>query len=178
MCNTLVYIVVALVQGMHYYQINGVETELSCSQMRRWIKVLENLLCVILMMWMNIKASYIDYEELLISSLKSFWRICTFMGSHECYKWKLRWFSFVFKYFYVYFSMIRKKGLKGKRRDRQANKWVEIEKPTVEYCSTVWDPYICWGTDRLENVNTKVTRFIMHSYSQTSGITTCVWNTK
>ena len=43
---------------------------------------------------------------------------------------------------------------------------------TLEYCSTVWDLYTHRNTDRLEQINTKIARFITNNYTRISGITT------
>ncbi len=47
-----------------------------------------------------------------------------------------------------------------------------LVRPTLEYCSAVWDPHTRRNIDRLEQINTKAARFITNNYTQTPGITT------
>ncbi len=47
-----------------------------------------------------------------------------------------------------------------------------LVRPTLEYCTTVWDPYTLRNPDRLEMINTKTARFTTNNYIQTPVITT------
>ena len=46
-----------------------------------------------------------------------------------------------------------------------------LVRPTLEYCSAVWDPYTIDNRYKLEQINTRAARFITHNYTQTPGIT-------
>ena len=46
-----------------------------------------------------------------------------------------------------------------------------LVRPTLEYCSAVWDPYTSDNRYKLEQINTRAARFITHNYTQTPGIT-------
>ncbi len=41
-----------------------------------------------------------------------------------------------------------------------------LVRPTLEYCSTVWDPHTRRNIDRLEQINTKAARFTTNNYTQ------------
>ncbi len=47
-----------------------------------------------------------------------------------------------------------------------------LVRPTLEYCSTVWDPYTRRNIDRLEEINTKTAGFNTNNYTRMPGITT------
>ncbi len=47
-----------------------------------------------------------------------------------------------------------------------------LVRPTLEYCSAVWDPHTRRNIDRLEQINTKAARSITNNYTHTPGITT------
>ncbi len=47
-----------------------------------------------------------------------------------------------------------------------------LVRPTLEYCSVVWDPHTRRNIGRLEQMNTKAVRFITDNYTQAPGITT------
>ena len=51
-----------------------------------------------------------------------------------------------------------------------------LVRPTLEYCSAVWDPYTKQNIDKLEKINTRAARFITHNYTRTPGITTHIKN--
>ena len=46
-----------------------------------------------------------------------------------------------------------------------------LVRPTLEYCTAVWDPYTDANKDMLERINTRAARFITHNYTNTPGIT-------
>ena len=46
-----------------------------------------------------------------------------------------------------------------------------LVRPTLEYCTAVWDPYTEQNRDKLEQINTRAARFITHNYTRTPGIT-------
>ena len=47
-----------------------------------------------------------------------------------------------------------------------------LVRPTLEYCTAVWDPYTKQDREKLERINTRAARFITHNYTRTPGITT------
>ena len=49
-----------------------------------------------------------------------------------------------------------------------------LVRPTLEYCSAVWDPYTNANIKKLEQINTKAARFITNNYSLAPGITTLI----
>ena len=44
-------------------------------------------------------------------------------------------------------------------------------RPTLEYCTAVWDPYTKQNRDKLERINIRAARFITYNYTRTPGIT-------
>ena len=57
-----------------------------------------------------------------------------------------------------------------------------IVRPTLEYCSSVWDPYTQKDIDKLENVQKQAARFSTNNYCKTPGTVTNImtelkWNT-
>ena len=44
-------------------------------------------------------------------------------------------------------------------------------RPTLEYCSAVWDPYTNTNIKKLEQINTKAATFITNNYSLAPGTT-------
>ena len=49
-----------------------------------------------------------------------------------------------------------------------------LVRPTLEYCSAVWDPYSKQDRKKLEQVNTRAARFITHNYTYTPGTTSYI----
>ena len=49
-----------------------------------------------------------------------------------------------------------------------------LVRPTLEYCSAVWDPYTNTNIKKLEQINTKAARFITNNYSLVPGTTTLI----
>ena len=49
-----------------------------------------------------------------------------------------------------------------------------LVRPTLEYCSAVWDPYTQTNITKLEQINTKAARFITHNYSLAPGTRTLI----
>ena len=45
-----------------------------------------------------------------------------------------------------------------------------LVRPTVEYASTVWDPYTKHNRDRLEMVQCRAARYVLHRYEKTASI--------
>ncbi len=65
-----------------------------------------------------------------------------------------------------------RRNLHGYTRDIKHIAYNTFVRPTLENCSTAWDPHTRTNIDRLEQVNTKAARFITNNYTQTPGITT------
>ena len=49
-----------------------------------------------------------------------------------------------------------------------------LVRPTLEYCSGVWDPYTQLNINKLEQINTRAARFITNNYSLVPGTTTLI----
>ena len=45
-----------------------------------------------------------------------------------------------------------------------------LVRPTVEYASTVWDPHTKHNTDRLEMVQRRAARYVLHRYERTASV--------
>lgn len=45
-------------------------------------------------------------------------------------------------------------------------------RPTLEYCSSVWDPYYQKDIDKLDNIQRQAARFVLNNYSKTPGTVT------
>jgi len=65
-----------------------------------------------------------------------------------------------------------RRNLHGCTQDIKHLAYNTLVRPTLEYCSTVWDPYTHRNIDRLERINTKAARFITNNYTYAPGITT------
>ncbi len=64
------------------------------------------------------------------------------------------------------------RNLHGCTRDIKHRAYKTLLRPTLEYCSTVWDPHPRRKIDKLEQINTKAARFITNNYTQAPDITT------
>ncbi len=62
--------------------------------------------------------------------------------------------------------------LHGCTRDMKHIAHNTLVRPTLEYCSAVWDPHTRRNIDRLEQISTKAARFITNNYTKAPGITT------
>jgi hypothetical protein len=65
-----------------------------------------------------------------------------------------------------------KRNLKIKNQDLKAQAYKTLVRPTLEYSSTVWDPYTARSADSLEMVQRRSARWVMNDYFRTSSVTT------
>ena len=65
-----------------------------------------------------------------------------------------------------------RRNLHGCTQDTKHLAYNTLVRPTLEYCSAVWDPYTHRNINMLEKINTKAARFITNNYTQAPGITT------
>ena len=75
-----------------------------------------------------------------------------------------------------------KRNLHSARKSTKQAAFNSIVRPTLEYCSSVWDPYTQKDIDRIENIQKQAARFVTNTYSKTPGTVTNImselkWNT-
>jgi hypothetical protein len=64
-----------------------------------------------------------------------------------------------------------KRNLKVKNQDLKALAYKSLVRPTLEYSSTVWDPYTMRASKTLEMVQRRAARWVTGDYAQTSSVT-------
>ena len=62
-----------------------------------------------------------------------------------------------------------KRNIHSSKPCTKAAAYNSIVRPTLEYCSSVWDPYHQKDIDKIENVQRQAARFVANNYSKTPG---------
>lgn len=75
-----------------------------------------------------------------------------------------------------------KRNIHSAKKPTKVAAYQAIVRPTLEYCSSVWDPYTQKDIDKLENVQKQAARFSTNNYRKTPGTVTNImtelnWNT-
>ena len=63
-----------------------------------------------------------------------------------------------------------KHNVKTKSRDIKTKVYKALVRPSLEYCSTVWDPHPIYATQCLEMVQRRAARYVLRSYQNTSSV--------
>ena len=65
-----------------------------------------------------------------------------------------------------------KRNIHSSKMETKAAAYNSISWPSLEYCSSVWDPYHQKNIDKIENVHRHAARFVTNNYSKTPGTVT------
>ena len=65
-----------------------------------------------------------------------------------------------------------KRNIHSAKRPTKEAAYNAIVQPTLEYCSSVWDPYPQKDIDKLENIQRQAARFVTNTYDKTPGVVT------
>ena len=66
------------------------------------------------------------------------------------------------------------RNLRGTSQKLRQQAYFSLVRPHLEYCSTVWNPYIKKDVNKIENIQRRTVRFVLNNYNQRGSVSALI----